>query len=133
MERESERCDLRKKFSALKISGILAMISTIFIVTSIVLTSSRHASSHGGLSDTNTTSFDLTNTSLCDFAKSFPISRQVYVTVCLYNKAIRIDLRLFLNHKATIKGIYLTTSQWKRLLAIVPFINGVLDTITYIH
>lgn len=71
------------------------------------------------------------NNTLCDFIQSFSISGNVYVSICLYQETFRIDLRFFINKKATIKGLHLTTEQWQRLIKIIPIINNVLSRLSY--
>ena len=40
------------------------------------------------------------------------------VTVCRYQGSTRIDIRFFLGQAATVKGIWLTISEWNVLLRL---------------
>ena len=46
-----------------------------------------------------------------------------YTTVCLYQNQVRIDLRQFLDGKATIKGLILNLRQWNYLQRLIPHLN----------
>lgn len=39
------------------------------------------------------------NSTLCDYMKQFPLPEEYFITVCLYQKTVRIDFRKFINGK----------------------------------
>ena len=51
------------------------------------------------------------NHSLCDFIKQFEIPDTYYVTICLYQDEIVVDIRQFINGKETIKGVQINTTM----------------------
>ena len=51
------------------------------------------------------------NNTLCDYMKQFPLPREYYFTVCLYQKTVRIDFRKCINGRPTIQGFYLKLNQ----------------------
>lgn len=68
-----------------------------------------------------------TNHSLCDFIKQYEIPDTYYVTICLYQDEIVVDIRQFINGKETIKGVQMNTRQWKYIQRIIPYINKTID------
>lgn len=67
------------------------------------------------------------NHSLCDFIKQFEIPDTYYVTICLYQDEIIVDIRQFINGKETIKGVQINTRQWKYIQQIIPYINKTIE------
>ena len=58
-------------------------------------------------------------TTLCEFFRQWELSgKGTRVSVCDYRGEIRIDFRLFLGDKATIKGMYLTQKEFYALLKL---------------
>lgn len=55
------------------------------------------------------------NNTLCSYLKPFQLPGEYFVTVCLYQKIVRLDFRKFLNGKPTIQGLYLDVNQWNYL------------------
>lgn len=125
-------CSLKKKFNSFKLKGILSLLSITCMTIVIAMTTISSLPSHKAGKETNITTVNMnTNNTLCDFIQSFSISGNVYVFICLYQETFRIDLRFFINKKATIKGLHLTTEQWQRLVKIIPIINNVLSRLSY--
>ncbi|OOY59379.1 hypothetical protein BOW04_12255 [Solemya velum gill symbiont] len=52
---------------------------------------------------------------LCSHITSYPLSGGIYLTVCRYQEAVRVDLRRFFGEQPSIRGIHLNTNQWNRL------------------
>lgn len=123
-------CSLKKKFNSFKLKGILSLLSITYMAIVIGMTTISSLPSHKTEKETNITTVNMNNT-LCDFIQSFSISGNVYVSICLYQETFRIDLRFFINKKASIKGLHLTTEQWKRLIKIISIINNVLSRLSY--
>lgn len=68
------------------------------------------------------------NHSLCDFImKQIKIPDAYYVTICLYQNEVVIDIRQFINGEETIKGVQINTRQWKYIQQIIPYINKTID------
>jgi len=63
------------------------------------------------------------NSTLCSYMKQFEMPREYYVTVCVYQKEVRIDFRQFINGQPTIKGLYFDVRQWSYLKRLVPNID----------
>jgi hypothetical protein len=59
------------------------------------------------------------NSTLCSFMKQFEMHEEYYVTVCLYQKEIRIDFRQFINGNPTVNGLYFNVRQWQYLKRLV--------------
>ncbi|CAC5369825.1 unnamed protein product [Mytilus coruscus] len=109
----------------LKWTGVVVILilsaSTLWI-TCGVYESSKH--------NTNMTdyikidqNFDF-NQSLCSFIRHFGLPGEFVLTTCEYNSRTIIDVRQFLNHKPTIKGISLTLIQWNYLTSITQLYNN---------
>ena len=58
------------------------------------------------------------NETLCAFLRLFVLSDKKNVTICSYENHTRVDIREFVNDRATIKGIWLNLSEWYKLLQI---------------
>ena len=58
------------------------------------------------------------NGTLCLYWKQMDLSLNKKVTVCRYQASTKIDIRFFLGQAATIKGIWLTISEWNVLLRL---------------
>ena len=67
------------------------------------------------------------NHSLCEFIKQFEIPDTYYVTICLYQDEVVVDIRQFINGKEIIKGVQINTRQWKYIQHIIPYINKTID------
>lgn len=66
---------------------------------------------------------DINNT-FCRDIKQYPLPDEYFATVCRYQGQLRIDIRRFINGKASIRGIALNVRQWNYLLQIHSFINA---------
>ena len=74
-------------------------------------------------------------TTLCEFFRQWELSgKGTRVSVCDNKGEIRIDFRLFLGDKATIKGIYLTQKEFYVLLKLWgPIQESIWDAGTHRH
>lgn len=63
------------------------------------------------------------NDTLCDYMKPFQLPGEYYVTVCLYQKAVRIEFRKFIIGKPTIQGLYLNLNKWNYLKRLQNYID----------
>lgn len=52
------------------------------------------------------------NSTLCTYVKQFPLTEDVFATVCSYKRSMRLDIRYFINGRPTIKGIYINRRQF---------------------
>ena len=51
------------------------------------------------------------------------LPQQYRVTICRYQKEVRIDFRHFINEHPTIKRLYFNTRQWNYLKRLAPHID----------
>ena len=58
------------------------------------------------------------NQTACSYLKQFDIEDNVILSVCNTDGQILVDIRVFLNDTATIRGIPLNLKQWKVLLRV---------------
>ena len=65
-----------------------------------------------------------TNSTLCQYVKQFDLTGGYYATVCSYAGRVRLDLRQFIDERATIKGIALDMKQWNELKIHGPTIES---------
>jgi len=61
------------------------------------------------------------NSSLCHFITQFVLPDHYFVTVCLYQNEISLDIRQFINGRPTIKRVYLTMKQFDFLETFTTF------------
>ena len=59
-----------------------------------------------------------TNQTLCVYLKQFRLSENKKVSVCAIEDAVRVDIRIFYNNHASIRGIWLDVSEWRALLRL---------------
>lgn len=67
------------------------------------------------------------NQTACSYLKQFYLTDNVIISVCSRGGDIVVDIRLFLNQTATIRGIPLNLSQWRTLERISPDVNGAIE------
>ena len=105
--------------------AVVCMI-TITVVVDVSLWVSQPSSSVNDESviDANKTipvsedSVENTNQTLCVYLKQFRLSENKKVSVCAIEIAVRVDIRIFYNHRASIRGIWLDVSEWRTLLRL---------------
>ena len=51
------------------------------------------------------------NSTLCSYITQYELAENYFVTVCLYQKEVRIDFRQFINGQPTIKGLNFSVVQ----------------------
>lgn len=67
------------------------------------------------------------NQTACIYLKQFDLTDNVIISVCNRGGVIVLDIRLFINHTATIRGIPLNLKQWTTLKRILPSVNGAIE------
>ena len=101
---------------------VLVCMITIIVVVDVSLWVSQPSSSVNDESDANKTipvSEDSdTNQTLCVYLKQFSLSENKKVSVCAIEDAVRVDIRIFYNNQASIRGIWLDVSEWRTLLRL---------------
>ena len=101
---------------------VVACMITITVVVDVSLWVSQPSSSVNDESDANKTipvSEDSdTNQTLCVYLKQFRLSENKKVFVCAIEDAVRVDIRIFYNNHASIRGIWLNVSEWRALLRL---------------
>ena len=101
---------------------VVACMITITVVVDVSLWVSQPSSSVNDESDVNKTipvseDSDI-NQTLCVYLKQFRLSENKRVSVCAIEDAIRVDIRIFYNNHASIRGIWLDVSEWRTLLRL---------------
>ena len=59
----------------------------------------------------------------CIHPPEFTLSEHYFVTVCLYQNDIRLDIGQFFNRKPTIKEVYLTMKQLDFFKKLLPHLH----------
>ena len=119
------------KGANIPVTGSIFFASIVFIITlsitvTVTVTSLNHSSKtiymkndscyYARRADDDGT-YNWNNT-LCSFLRQLNLSTNKKVSICTYNKAVRIDIRHYIGPRATIKGIWLNTEEWMTLLRL---------------
>ena len=99
---------------------LIALMSTTLGITSHINFREINTKDCIQISTTN----QQTNSTLCQYVKQFDLTGGYYATVCSYAGRVRLDLRQFIDGKATIEGIALDTKQWNELKMHAPAIES---------
>ena len=67
------------------------------------------------------------NQTVCSYLKQFDIEDNVILSVCNTDGHIVVDIRVFLNDTANIRGIPLNLNQWKVLLRVSDSVNRAIE------
>ena len=67
------------------------------------------------------------NQTACSYLKQFDLQDSVMLSVCHKDGELGIDIRLFLNKTATIRGIPLNLMQWKNLQGVSSSVNRAIE------
>ena len=125
---------------------LLASVSLTFLVTvgvavDVVLLSSKPQQDressvaieekHNNMNRTLEVNVNPPNGSLCSYFRQWTLSDNVKLTVCNYLGSVRVDIRAFISEKATIKGIWLTISEWEELTKLFKLIQRSLNQANY--
>ena len=68
-----------------------------------------------------------TNQTACSYLKQFDLNNNVILSVCHRDGEISVDIRLFLNQTATIRGIPLNLRQWNVLQRVSSSVNSAIE------
>ena len=68
------------------------------------------------------------NLTECKKAEGLSLSKYVKVSACLYQNRPVVDIRTFINGKATIIGVGLTLNEWNRLKSNIHVIDDTLKS-----
>ena len=61
---------------------------------------------------------------LCDERREFPLkASNKRVNVCTYQGRVRVDVREFINDKATVKGIYFNSREFISVGDVIPYVR----------
>ena len=114
--------DLQRERPRKSLLLVVACMITITVVVDVSLWVSQPSSSVNDESDANKTipvSEDSdTNRTLCVYLKQFRLSENKKVSVCAIEDAVHVDIRIFYNNHASIRGIWLNVSEWRALLRL---------------
>ena len=64
-----------------------------------------------------------TNATLCTYLKQFKLSGSKRISFCAYNQHVRVDIRRFIDDKATIQVIWINSEEWLALIRLQGKIN----------
>ena len=67
------------------------------------------------------------NQNACSYLKQFDLKDNVILSVCNRDGEIMLDIRLFLNQTATIRGIPLNLRQWNVLQGVSNSVNRAIE------
>ena len=67
------------------------------------------------------------NQTACSYLKHLDLQDNVMLSVCLRDGELSIDIRLFLNKTATIRGILLNLMQWNVLQRVSSSVNRAIE------
>ena len=67
------------------------------------------------------------NQTACSYLKQFDLKDNVILSVCNRDGEIMLDIRLFLNQTATIRGIPLNLRQWNVLQGVYNSVNRAIE------
>jgi hypothetical protein len=68
------------------------------------------------------------NNSLCEFISQISVKySNKIVTVCMYNKHIRVDIREFYSNTPSIKGIWFSINEWIEFCKMMYDINKIVN------
>ena len=67
------------------------------------------------------------NQTACSHLKQFDLSNNMILSVCHRDREISVDIRLFLNQTATIRGIPLNLRQWNVLQRVSSSVNSAIE------
>ena len=67
------------------------------------------------------------NHTACSYLKQFDLKDNVILSVCNRDGEIMLDIRLFLNQTATIRGIPLNLRQWNVLQGVSNSVNRAIE------
>lgn len=113
-----------------KFTGVVVLLS--IMSATLTLTSNIYSSEKSR----NTTMIDCIRLptidsshqlSLCSYIKQYSLPGDYYVTICTYQGYIRVDVRLFLEGKPTIKGFFLNTNQYRYFKRLTPHIDKAIE------
>jgi hypothetical protein len=111
--------------------SLVVLINSIFYVkmeknkiNSFPVDEIVHSTTESVLSDL-VSSISHNHTNYCIKQFELPNSNK-RISVCLYEGDIRVDIRVFLSNKPTIKGIYLSALEWKEFEKMYVNLNKLL-------
>lgn len=124
--------DIQESQKARKVvAGLLLVLCTLSLIATITsfticvcdLSQGQH---HVPTTITKTVSLPehpINNTLTANCSQSLYLNNDMYVHVCWYGEEVLIDIRQFVNDKASIKGIGLKKSQWTKLIQQTKTVN----------
>ena len=113
-QQKSKRTPLTHMKQISKVVIIVSITATILLEVSVLVNLSSSAVDDYVM---NYTSQD-TNHTLCSYLKQFKLSEDKKISVCSIYDAVRVDIRIFYNDQASIRGIWLDVTEWKTLLKL---------------
>lgn len=115
----------KKRISVIKGIGISIMIIVACIAPGlVVLGSTPKYFDHQDHIKMNDIHFNFTAR---NFMKQFYLQQSIYLTVCIRDDFVILDIRRFFNQSASILGIPLNTRQWFRLKQLTHAIDAAIS------
>ena len=116
-DQEEVKCHIK----IMKSTGVIGII-LVSLSTSLYILASMEWS--------NNYPFDYVmevNQTACSYLKQFDLKDNVILSVCNRDGEIILDIRLFLNQTATIRGIPLNLKQWNVLQGVSNSVNRAIE------
>ena len=112
-QQKSKRMPLTHMKQISKVVIIVSITATILLEVGILVNLSSSA-----VDDYVMYTSQDTNHTLCSYLKQFKLSEDKKISVCSIYDAVRVDIRIFYNDQASIRGIWLDVTEWKTLLKL---------------
>ena len=119
----------------------LTFLVTVGVAVDVVLLSGKPQQAHessvvieekyNNMNRTFEPNINPPNGSMCSYFRQWTLSDNVKHTACNYLGSVRVDIRAFVSEKATIKGIWLTITEWEELSKLFKLIQRSLNEAKY--
>ena len=116
-DQEEVKCHIK----IMKRTGVIGIILVSLSTPLYILASMEWSNNHP---------FDYVmevNQTACSYLKQFDLKDNVILSVCNREGEIMLDIRLFLNQTATIRGIPLNLRQWNVLQGVSNSVNRAIE------
>ena len=116
-DQEEVKCHIK----IMKWTGVIGIILVSFSTLLYILASMEWSNNYP---------FDYVmevNQTACSYLKRFDLKDNVILSVCNRDGEIMLDIRLFLNQTATIRGIALNLRQWNVLQGVSNSVNRAIE------
>ena len=110
----------------------IKIVKWLGVISSILITLCAPVCILANMEWSNNDPFDFevnvqANQTACSYLKQFDLKDNVILSVCHRDAEISLDIRLFLNKTATIRGIPLNLIQWNVLQRVFSSVNRAIE------